>query len=97
MSTFKEVFKQRFMPNIRRQATESARVSASTADALLTMLKEHVPTNGDVLEFAITRTAEEAAVIQAMSDPKIMSTYNIWQDTEVRTKYYASIKTLEFA
>ena len=50
-----------------------------------------------MLEFDIIRTAEEAAVIQAMSDPKIMATYNIWQDMEKRTKYYASIKTLEFA
>jgi hypothetical protein len=96
MGAFKDAFTARFMPNSRRQATESARVSASTADALLTMLKEYVPTNGDVLEFDIIRAAEEAAVIQAMSDPKIMATYNIWQDAEVRTKYYASIKTLEF-
>lgn len=96
MGAFKDAFTKRFMPNSRRQATESARVSASTADALLTMLKEHVPTNGDVLEFDIIRSAEEAAVIQAMSDPKIMATYNIWQDAEVRTRYCASVKNLEF-
>lgn len=97
MGAFKDAFTARFMPNSSRQATESARVSASTADALLTMLKEYVPTNGNILEFDIIRAAEEAAVIQAMSDPKIMATYNIWQDAEVRTKYYASIKILEFA
>lgn len=96
MGAFTDAFTRRFMPNSRRQATENARVSASTADALLTMLKEHVPTNGDVLEFDIIRSAEEAAVIQAMSDPKIMATYNIWQDAEVRTKYCASVKNLEF-
>lgn len=78
MGAFKDAFTERFMPNSRRQATESARVSASTADALLTMLKEYVPTNGDVLEFDIIRAAEEAAVIQAMSDPKIMARCCTW-------------------